>query len=86
MTYNYLIKRIGRLSDERYEMGREALLHEMSALQSQINPHFLYNMLDLINLTALDQGAPEVAELVRMLATLLPARAQPGHGHRFNPG
>lgn len=67
-TYNFMISRINQLADERYELGREALKHEMSVLQGQINPHFLYNMLDLINLSALDKGMPDLAELVRMLA------------------
>ncbi len=67
-TYNFMISRINQLAEERYERGRDALRQEMRALQGQINPHFLYNMLDLINLSALDKGMPDLAELVRMLA------------------
>ncbi len=67
-TYNYMVKQIDKLAAERYELGREALRHEMSALQGQIKPHFLYNVLDLINLTALKEGLSDVAVLVRMLA------------------
>ena len=67
-TYNYMVEQINKLAAERYELGREALRHEMSALQGQIKPHFLYNVLDLINLTALKEGLSDVAVLVRMLA------------------
>ncbi|MCL2879897.1 MAG: sensor histidine kinase, partial [Treponema sp.] len=38
------------------------------ALQAQINPHFLYNTLDLINWMALRSGIPSISGLVQSLA------------------
>jgi len=37
-------------------------------LQAQINPHILYNTLDLINWEALEYDAPEIAKMARSLA------------------
>ena len=41
---------------------------EYAALQSQINPHFLYNTLDSIRAQAIIDGAVEVAEMIEALA------------------
>ena len=41
---------------------------ELHALQNQINPHFLYNTLEIIRSRALAQGCTDVAEMVESLA------------------
>lgn len=43
---------------------------EIHALQSQINPHFLYNTLESIRSEALMQNCGEIAEMTEALATL----------------
>ncbi len=43
---------------------------EIHALQSQINPHFLYNTLETIRSEALTQNCGEIAEMTEALATL----------------
>jgi two-component system sensor histidine kinase YesM len=43
---------------------------ELYALQSQINPHFLYNTLEAIRMRALTLGENEVSQMIRILATL----------------
>lgn len=44
---------------------------ELCALQSQINPHFLYNTLDAIRGQALTLGAEDVAEMTEALSMML---------------
>ena len=41
---------------------------EINVLQSQINPHFLYNILDSIRGQALSEGVPEIADMTESLA------------------
>ncbi|NBI91257.1 sensor histidine kinase [Lachnospiraceae bacterium] len=48
-------------------LKREAELH---ALQNQINPHFLYNTLEIIRSKALVCGVDDVAEMTEALGTL----------------
>jgi two-component system sensor histidine kinase YesM len=55
-----------RLSDEK---AKKSL--EFRMLQSQINPHFLYNTLNAIKWTATIQKAAGIAEMASSLATLL---------------
>jgi len=65
--FNFMVGELRHLMDERYRLGREAANAELRALQAQINPHFLYNTLDLINWGAMDYGALQVAEIARNL-------------------
>lgn len=41
---------------------------EMTALKSQIYPHFLYNTLEIIRMTALEQEDPTVSEMIEALS------------------
>ncbi len=43
---------------------------ELDAMQSQINPHFLYNTLDSIRGQALEDGSPTTAEMTGALSSL----------------
>ena len=43
---------------------------ELSALQSWIDPHFLYNTLEVIRIKALDDGNADVSEMIVLLANL----------------
>ncbi|WP_162462976.1 sensor histidine kinase [Paenibacillus psychroresistens] len=43
---------------------------ELYALQSQINPHFLYNTLESIRMKALTSGNQDVSKMIRILANL----------------
>ena len=48
-SFNFMVRRISVLIDERYNLGKNLKDMELRALQAQINPHFLYNTLDLIS-------------------------------------
>ena len=43
---------------------------ELYALQSQIDPHFLYNTLEVIRMKALSTNESEVAKMIQCLATM----------------
>lgn len=67
-TYNYMIGQISSMNKEHYRLGQEVKNAELKALQSQINPHFLYNTLDLINWMA-DSGLnTDIKKVVKALA------------------
>lgn len=67
-SFNYMVKRISILIEEQYQTGKEIKNAELKALQAQINPHFLYNTLDLINWKAIDNDVPEIGVLAQSLA------------------
>ena len=66
--FNYMTDRVQSLVSEQFRLGEAAKNAELLALQSQINPHFLYNTLDLINWTALTNNVPEIASTVQSLS------------------
>lgn len=47
--YNRMVDKVEELLSEQYVLGQKKNEAELKALQSQINPHFLYNTLDMIN-------------------------------------
>lgn len=67
-NFNGMVQEVQRLMQEHYQLGKEVKMEEVRALQAQINPHFLYNTLDLINWISMDYGAEEIGTLTWNLA------------------
>lgn len=67
-SYADMTHEIKKLMLEQYKSGKEVKSAQFKALQAQINPHFLYNTLDLINWEAMDHNAPEIADIALSLA------------------
>ena len=70
LTGNFvrMMDRLDTLMEEKVEYGRQIKNLELKALQAQINPHFLYNSLDLISCTAIMHNVPEISTMVNALA------------------
>lgn len=62
----------GYIHDEIAGLNIEMLRKktEYTALQSQINPHFLYNTLETIRSQAITEGDKEIAEMVERLSSI----------------
>lgn len=67
-NFNGMVQEVQRLMQEHYQLGKEVKMTEVRALQAQINSHFLYNTLDLINWISMDYGAEEIGTLTWNLA------------------
>lgn len=67
-TYNYMIQEIYSLMDSQKQAAEELRMAEFRALQAQINPHFLYNTLDMINWLAQTGRSHEVKEAIQTLS------------------
>lgn len=68
VNINEMITKIERLLSEQYNMGIQLKNSDLKILQAQINPHFLYNTLNLIKWTAQTQNSDEVADIVDKLS------------------
>lgn len=67
-SYNHMMQRIQELIRENYETQIARREFEMKALQAQINPHFLYNSLSMINWKAIEAGEEEISQVTLALS------------------
>jgi two-component system sensor histidine kinase YesM len=68
-TFNHMVHRIRYLVDEVLKSKIAQQEYEMKALQAQINPHFLYNSLSLINGKAIISDQEEISQMAQLLTT-----------------
>ncbi len=69
--FNRMVMHIEHLIKNEYESRIREKEAEFSALQHQINPHFIYNTLELINMLAYEEKHQESSRVVTNLGRLL---------------
>lgn len=69
-NFNYMCKDLNKYIDKIYKAELEQKKCEMLALQSQINPHFLYNTLESIRMKAICNGDKEIGKMLYTLSFL----------------
>jgi len=69
-TVQIMIEEIKRLINKIYCEEEEKRISEMVALQAQINPHFLYNTLNIIKWMANMQGASSIENALNSLSAI----------------
>lgn len=70
-SFNTMVQRLQIHIDEAYVAQIKQKQTELSALKSQIRPHYLYNTLEVIRMNAVDKEADEVADMIHSLANQL---------------
>lgn len=68
--YNKMSMRLKDYIGQVYIAGIKEKSAELAALQSQINPHFLFNTLETLRMEALVNGQERIAEMIRILSNL----------------
>ncbi len=66
--FTEMVERIKTLIEEVYEGKISLKEYEMKALQAQINPHFLYNSLSLINWKAIEADEKDISKITLALS------------------
>lgn len=66
--FNAMVDTIQELIDHKYKMEIRERESELKLLQSQVDPHFLYNTLDTIRWTARLENADKASHLIEMLS------------------
>ncbi|MCI2256356.1 sensor histidine kinase [Domibacillus sp. PGB-M46] len=69
--FQTMIKEIQGLIREKYQIELKQKEAEMYALQSQINPHFMYNTLETIAMTVEEDDKDTVVDMVTILGRML---------------
>jgi two-component system sensor histidine kinase YesM len=70
LRFNRMVERLRDLIENKYKMEIRNRESELKLLQSQINPHFLYNTLDMIRWTARLEQAMETSKLIEQLSKM----------------
>lgn len=66
-----LINDVYKLEIQQKDMQLEQIRAEMKLLQSQVNPHFLFNTLNALLVVSAKNGYTEVTDIIRNLSQLL---------------
>lgn len=69
--FNIMNHRLHRLVDENYKVRLREKETQIMVLTTQLNPHFLYNTLNMISMEALDSNAPGVSKMLITLSRML---------------
>ena len=67
---NALYRHLEQLIQQKYVLTINQQRTEMKMLSAQLNPHFLYNTLEVIRLCAMREGAPHAAQATASLGQL----------------
>lgn len=68
--FNTMLQSLERLISQVYEVKIREKDARLLALQAQINPHFLFNTLNIMKAMSRSHGAHQVAEMIETLAEL----------------
>ena len=68
MSFSKMERKLNYLINEVYKSRIKEKEYEMKALQAQINPHFLYNTLSLINWKAIEAGKRDISKITLALS------------------
>ncbi|MDO5136771.1 MAG: histidine kinase, partial [Eubacteriales bacterium] len=67
-TYNYMTRKMNQLIEDQAQTAEDLRIAEFNSLQAQINPHFLYNTMDMINWMAQQGQTSQISSAVQSLS------------------
>ncbi|CAM3533706.1 MULTISPECIES: sensor histidine kinase [Saccharibacillus] len=69
-SFDDMLDELNQYIDRVYKADIKQKHTELAALQARVNPHFLYNTLEVIRMRAVSQGAKDVGEMIYSLSML----------------
>jgi sensor histidine kinase YesM len=70
-SFEELILKVNSLIDDIQLENEKQKASELRALQAQINPHFIFNAMDVVNWIALSKNEDEIANIVGSISNLM---------------
>lgn len=77
--FNHMNGKIDLLIEENYKVKIREKEAEIMALNIQLNPHFLYNTLNIINWMAIENKQKEISKMIIILSAMLQYTSQNHH-------
>ncbi|MFD1175544.1 sensor histidine kinase [Paenibacillus puldeungensis] len=75
-SFNDMLDELNLYIDRVYKAEIKQKKTELAALEARVNPHFLYNTLEVIRMRAISQGAADVGEMIYSLSMLFKSYVQ----------
>ncbi len=69
--FKQMVEKVNHLINREYRLQLENKTNQLKVLQSQLNPHFLYNALQSIGTVALKNNVPQIYTLVTHLSKIM---------------
>ncbi|MDF2941301.1 MAG: sensor histidine kinase [Herbinix sp.] len=70
-SFNIMVSEIEKLMKENVQKENERITMELTALNAQINSHFLYNTLNTVKWMAIRSGVNDIAKMIVSLVNML---------------
>lgn len=78
--FNRMSRALYEMDEENHRAGQALRIHEMRALRAQLNPHFIFNTLNMFKWMAIMHHADDLKECVVALAEILHPAFKEGSG------
>ena len=70
-NYNLMLDQLAALDRSKRTAEEQYRTSELKALRSQLNPHFLYNTLNVLKWMAIEHNEPQIADGISSLGTII---------------
>lgn len=70
-SYLFMLKKIKTLIDQEFKQKIEMQSAQLMALQAQINPHFMYNTLQMIGAMAIEKESPQIYDVISAFGNMM---------------
>ncbi len=70
-SFSAMIENINHMIEDIHIQNQREKRSQLRALQAQINPHFLFNTMDIVNWMALSRGCDDIAGIVSSIANMM---------------
>ncbi|OKP74616.1 two-component sensor histidine kinase [Paenibacillus helianthi] len=80
-SFNDMLDELNLYIDRVFKAEIKQKHSEIAALEARVNPHFLYNTLEVIRMRAISQGAADVGEMIYSLSVLFKSYVHPKAKH-----
>ncbi|WP_379164115.1 sensor histidine kinase [Paenibacillus sp. sgz5001063] len=80
-SFNDMLDELNLYIDRVFKAEIKQKHSEIAALEARVNPHFLYNTLEVIRMRAISQGAGDVGEMIYSLSVLFKSYVHPKAKH-----